>query len=443
MLEIRNDRLVFSFPEVHPDCVLEVTLHRTLRIPDDGRQYALPPSLGAFPVRHVDDFAARVPKKWLGRGGVMVPMWQSEALWMSFSPRVSAAHGQQWRFAIKCATGKVSALTGREWSKRLREGDYMVSPEQPWLDGFVVDGDTIRQFVSAPLTAGVSVEQQVTGKSEFGGIQLEVVPMELVEFERRFPRLPPPDPRLGGLLRGARLSRRSLCMKSSGPVGPTGSTGATGPQGAMGPSYGKFGAGLPGVYTSVAGSPGAQSAVNYSSGEISVLSEAEARAKRPEMYSPQLSADSLSLDCMEADMSRGVEMEAGANLDMAMSAGGRMKQQVLKDPYGLAAWSRTARTRVFVHLSNSLAWRHVTGSEPPTVPLSAADYSRQGMPWFEWYTDAPSLQGTAVLKGVKGLAQIAKEGGPVILPENQTVVHGTKVVIKAPKGQVRDGSWAK
>jgi hypothetical protein len=35
MIELRNDALVFSFPEVHPHAVLEVEFQRTLRIPDD------------------------------------------------------------------------------------------------------------------------------------------------------------------------------------------------------------------------------------------------------------------------------------------------------------------------------------------------------------------------------------------------------------------------
>jgi hypothetical protein len=37
MIELRNDRLVFSFPEVHREAVLEIDFQRTLRIPDDGR----------------------------------------------------------------------------------------------------------------------------------------------------------------------------------------------------------------------------------------------------------------------------------------------------------------------------------------------------------------------------------------------------------------------
>ena len=56
MIELKSDGLVFSFPEVHPDATLRVEFERTLRIPDDGRDYPLPPGLGNFPLRHVDDF---------------------------------------------------------------------------------------------------------------------------------------------------------------------------------------------------------------------------------------------------------------------------------------------------------------------------------------------------------------------------------------------------
>ena len=45
----------------------------------------LPPGLGNFPLRHVDDFADMAPAHWLERGGVMLPMYQAEAMWLLFS----------------------------------------------------------------------------------------------------------------------------------------------------------------------------------------------------------------------------------------------------------------------------------------------------------------------------------------------------------------------
>ena len=83
MIELKQDALFFSFPEVHERARLRIEFQRTLRIPDDGRDYPLPPGLGRFPVRHVDDFAKEVPEVWLRHGGVTLPMYQSEAMWLN------------------------------------------------------------------------------------------------------------------------------------------------------------------------------------------------------------------------------------------------------------------------------------------------------------------------------------------------------------------------
>ncbi len=191
MLELRTNTLSFSFPDVHPNARAEITFHRTLRIPDDERTYALPPSLGAFPVRHVDDFSERVPEKWLKHGGVMLPMYQSEAMWMSFRSMHMTDYGVPYPFALKIATGKRSAVTGRVWSKALREKDYVILPLQPWLDGYVVEEGVIRQFVAAPLGMGLTAEEQLSGEAKHGGLQIEVLPMKREHFDRRFPKLPP------------------------------------------------------------------------------------------------------------------------------------------------------------------------------------------------------------------------------------------------------------
>jgi hypothetical protein len=71
MIELRNNTLEFSFPDVHPEAKLQIGFQRTLRIPDDGKDYPLPPGLGRFSIKHVDDFAKEVPQLWLEHGGVM------------------------------------------------------------------------------------------------------------------------------------------------------------------------------------------------------------------------------------------------------------------------------------------------------------------------------------------------------------------------------------
>lgn len=177
-MKIQHDTLVLSSG-------LSITFQRTLRIPDDGRTHALPPGFGNFPIRDVRAYADTVPKHWLEHGGVFLPMYQREAMWMSLSG---------WPpHAVKVGVGKVCALTGEPWSEDLhktsglfspKHQDYLVTPPQPWLDGICVGEGRIRQFVAMPLGSGTTVEGQVTGEETHGGLQLKVFPPNPGRFER-------------------------------------------------------------------------------------------------------------------------------------------------------------------------------------------------------------------------------------------------------------------
>lgn len=179
MVTLEHHRLVFRFPEVDPDAVMAVNFQRTLRIPDDNRDYPLPPGLGSFPLAHVDDYRDRVPETWVEHGGVFLPMYQAEALWIWFS--------SLYPFAVKVAAGKINAVTGEGWCDELSEHpqDYLVVPDQPWLDGFCVAKGLIRQFVAMPLGEGYTAEEQLTGTAEHGGIQLLVHPMKAEAYRAR------------------------------------------------------------------------------------------------------------------------------------------------------------------------------------------------------------------------------------------------------------------
>ncbi|MEU8716177.1 hypothetical protein [Streptomyces sp. NPDC048663] len=139
---------------------------RTLRLPETGT-HPLPPGLGEFPVRRVSDHADTVPQEWLARGGVMLPVYLREAMWLSFAGTVEPA-------ALQVGVGKVCAVSGEPWSDRLsREPqNYLVLPRQPWLDGINSGRGTVRQFVAVPLGLGATVEGQVTGEEVWGGVQL-------------------------------------------------------------------------------------------------------------------------------------------------------------------------------------------------------------------------------------------------------------------------------
>ncbi|MCJ7532588.1 MAG: hypothetical protein MUO64_16360 [Anaerolineales bacterium] len=94
MLEVKVKHDNISFGDG-----LALNFHRTLRIQDDGRTYLLPPGLGPFPVCQVKDCPKRVPEDWLEHGGVSIPMYKREALWISFQDRYwkpNAVKGRGW-----------------------------------------------------------------------------------------------------------------------------------------------------------------------------------------------------------------------------------------------------------------------------------------------------------------------------------------------------------
>jgi hypothetical protein len=161
------------------------TFQRTLRIPDDGRAYPLPPGLGRFPLARVGEYAERLPADW-GPDDLFLPMYQREALWLGFD-------GATWKpNAVKVGIGGVNAVSGGPWDEELHAEpqDYLVTPDQPWLDGINVGDGRIRQFVAMPLGAGYTVEAQLTGAETVGGVQLLV----FEPMPGRFPDRPPPMP---------------------------------------------------------------------------------------------------------------------------------------------------------------------------------------------------------------------------------------------------------
>jgi hypothetical protein len=163
MIEVQGDSVQF-------DRDFAVSFQRTLRVPDDGRQYPLPPGLGALPIFPVADYAERLPQAWRAQGGVFLPLYQREALWLGF--RSTRAEPR----AVKVAVGGFNVLSGARETGTLAGGpqDYMVCPPQVWLDGVRTERGSVRQFVAVPLGKGQSLEAALSGAELRGGIQLTV-----------------------------------------------------------------------------------------------------------------------------------------------------------------------------------------------------------------------------------------------------------------------------
>ena len=240
-------------------------------------------------------------------------------MWLNFTS------SSGYPFAVRIATGKIDAVTGEAWRNGLHRDpqDYVVAPEQPWLDGYCVERGVIRQFVAMPLGSGYSAEEQLTGEAEHGGVQIVAYPMKREAYER-------------------------LRRKERG-------------------------------------------AVRFTEGVV----------------------------CYSL---------APASMDMGLAPGGRMRQEIYDDPHSFDVWDTRHASRCFIHLTNALVWRSITTNDPPTVPPTAEEYTRAGLPWFEYYaSDVRALEGGKRFGGMKSVAELGKEKGDVPLPENVAVEPGNVV----------------
>lgn len=59
---------------------LRIMFQRTIRVPDDGKEHRLPPSLGTFPILNIADYEQRLPADMREKGGVFIPMYRGYSL---------------------------------------------------------------------------------------------------------------------------------------------------------------------------------------------------------------------------------------------------------------------------------------------------------------------------------------------------------------------------
>jgi hypothetical protein len=141
---------------------LEVTFHRTVRVPDGRKPSNLPPSLGRMEVFRVKDYADKCPSTWEAEA-CFVALHDTEALWMSFSTKHPVA--------LLIGAGGINALTGDKLGTTLAKDNYLVTPPQPWLDGWKDQDGTVYQFVATPYQKGkgISVAEQLLGEESKTG----------------------------------------------------------------------------------------------------------------------------------------------------------------------------------------------------------------------------------------------------------------------------------
>jgi hypothetical protein len=376
IVQVKNNEVTFSDPH-NPISSISVTFERTLRIPDDSKTYPLPPSLGHFPICKVDDYIDKVPDSWKEHGGVFLPMYQREAMWLHFKGN------EKYPKALKVAIGKVNVITGETWNQEIKtynflswapsNQDYIVVPTQPWLDGINAGNGFIKQFVAMPLGQGYTVEAQITGKETFGGIQL-------IAYSAKED------------LRKRRLENVSTTSSYTGIVSTI-------------PTYN-----APTLFNSA-------TPTSTNTKPISAFTFGNSSNVIPPQQSG-FSFGSSNLIGGFGSSDRSLQQQNSSYFhpqqqvkEMGLSSGGKIKQTIAQDPYGPDFWDQEAFGRVYVHIVNSAMYEQITGMAPPPTAISAKTYTMAGYPWFDYYDEKPSLESSNILSNVKTVKEIDQQKG--------------------------------
>ena len=115
-----------GFLKLEVDRNLHIQLHHTVRMPDDNRLHQLPPSLGVFPLYNVSAFSGRLPESIAKSGGVFLPMWQREAMWIQLETSDSKAV-----YSVRVNVGQANAISGLTLEEESSEQDYVRIKRHP------------------------------------------------------------------------------------------------------------------------------------------------------------------------------------------------------------------------------------------------------------------------------------------------------------------------
>ncbi|CVK91361.1 uncharacterized protein FMAN_09498 [Fusarium mangiferae] len=345
---------------------LTITFRRTIRVPDNKNTSGLPPDQGAFPLFKIQDYARTFPLSMAQKGGMFIPMYQREALWIKFESTKT--------YAIRIHVGNVNIVSGEpnvpNYATELRRRqllkkeksiqDYIVVPDQKWIDGVATAPGQVKQFVAMPIGTGTSVECQMNGEETSAGIQLDITRLD--------PLLSGPKDNINVMVKelGGKISNYFLSRFSR-----------------------------------------VETLKSFVKAKVGVDVACQTL-----VWASQNLKDKLRL--CDYNLENGAVLHLFTRLrggslmiqeqEMNIAAGGLIRQNIVEHPKG--EYKKTSQITINLQILNSVSFKRVTGQEPPKSPISAATYAKAGHPFFS-LDEGPTtisgnfsdLQSIAQLKG--------------------------------------------
>lgn len=413
---------------IHAGRHTTISFNRTLRVPEDGKDYPLPAGFGTLPIYRVEDYADKVPSKWLDEGGFFIPLYQREALYIEFG-------GESWRPTIaKIAVGRVNAVSGKSFTEQLSstEQDYVVIPDQQWLDGINSAQGSVSQFVAMPLGQGYTVEEQVTDEAKHGGFQIMIC-------DPKSERFPDNDPEETDAQKDAAAERRRLAKQRAlieTMPEPQRSVGlvylqkwATAdeiciPTISMRQHWAHLCAVAEAIHTRLGDhdchgfDPGSLEQYKERLESVYALPDGNMLAanERPILNATDSSSGVLASAARPSwhgsEYLFAAPVLRNEDIEMGIAAGGRITQNIVGDEHGVESWDISTRVMLNIHIVNSEHFHRITGLPAPPTPITKEAYEQQRIPWFTAYDELkPAISPATAFQFIKGIATLDKLRG--------------------------------
>ncbi|KAF3923861.1 hypothetical protein ABW21_db0206816 [Orbilia brochopaga] len=346
---------------IRVDDNLEIRFHRTIRVPDNQQVSGLPPDLGAMTLTNVKHLSSQLPPEMKAKGGLLLGMHQNEAMWISFKARSRGP-----KYAIKIFAGGINVISGEPETEttatKLRRQnllaeeksvqDYVIAPDQLWLDGIATAAGHVRQFIATSLGDGLTVEGQTTGSEDNGGLQFEITPQETHDYHYLVNRLS------GKIRLFIRTLRQNLITIECTPDWPIGAL-------------------MEEIENREKVSVDKQRLI-FGGKQL------EPENDRKLSYYNIQDLDTIHLVLRMRGGGRIIDQSPSATrAEMGLAAGGTIKQFIFKDTLNSDQWLGSKTTRFNVQILNATLYKAITGLSNPNSPLPASVYAKHGGVFFD------------------------------------------------------------
>ncbi|KAJ6588471.1 hypothetical protein B0H19DRAFT_1248127 [Mycena capillaripes] len=359
----------------------QFSFNRTLSVPDNAKNYALPPGLGTFPIEKTQD-CVTPPDHIKKRGGYVMPLFQPRGV-LKIHTAPPSGH-----CAIKISVGGeavlspsitvpsiasqgINAITGGKRDEKPPNGmqDYVVGGKQPWLDGVATAPGVVRQFVAMKLGHGYTIEEQLSETTN-GGIQIDVFPSlvgavteiplkdlrDIVRYATAEPVLnvfyPEPMKIIVKTLTGKRID---IHVESSDTINNT------------------------------------------------LIFQGRQLEDGRTLSDYNIQRDSVFILALRL---RG----GGGGLEddrMGVAAGGKITQKIYEDRHSPLIYDDYNPFRVFIHTVSTAGWELITGSVCPLTPITPKLYKAYKYPWFDLYDEhLPTVHHPDAFKGLRSIGKL-------------------------------------